>query len=354
MTARSGDVRLRELAPGDGPALARLFDASPDTGVVRFRPVFRIDPYQAMTYDGDEVGVVAERPGIDGLAGLGMIRFGEAVVRGTRRPYALLHSLVVHPDARRQGLARAIIAWRLERIEARLGGEAVIAATIQKRNAGSFAGASRWATQFIGPINGTAVGLRSTAPKVPSGVSIRHATATDYEAYVAGYVRYHEPFDLWPALDPERLAGWKGRSPVPGESMSELSVAVDNRGNLLAGLGTTEVRRVSIVHVDAMPLVMRAINAVIHVVPGDGPMEQVGVGWMWFLPGATAAARALFETARWEARSRGNVLLVSFDRRSPLRQMVNAPVWLPQTQFNLAIRSREPIRPDRLIESVQG
>src|ERR1044072_5418224 len=100
MAGPPNGYRLRDLAPGDGPAIARLFAASPDTGMVRFRPEHCIDPDPPMTYAGDE----AERDdGGDGLAGFGMVKFGAAMVRGTLRPYALLHSLVVHPDARRRG-----------------------------------------------------------------------------------------------------------------------------------------------------------------------------------------------------------------------------------------------------------
>ena len=43
---------LRELAADDGPAFGRLFDDSPDTGMIRFRPVFQVDPYLALTYGG--------------------------------------------------------------------------------------------------------------------------------------------------------------------------------------------------------------------------------------------------------------------------------------------------------------
>ncbi len=355
MAGPPNGYRLRDLAPGDGPAIARLFAASPDTGMVRFRPEYCIDPYHAMTYGGDEAGVVAERDdGADGLAGFGMVKFGAAMVRGTLRPYALLHSLVVHPDARRRGLAGAIIAWRLDRIRARLGGDAVVAAVIQKSNTGSFAGASKWATQFTEPIGGVGLGVRASAPPVPEGVTVRPAGQSDHEAFAAAYATTHADYDLWPAIDAGRLADWLGRTPIPGVPIHDLWVAEDARGNLLAGLATTEVRRVSILHIDAMPRSMRVVNALVHVVPEGGRLEQVALDWMWLRDGAEDAGRALFETVRWWARDRGNFLIAAIDRRGPLRRMVNAPFWLPQTQFNLAIRSPEPIRPDRLIESVQG
>lgn len=346
--------RLRELASGDGAAIARLFAASPDTGLIRFRPEYRIDPYQAMTYAGDEVGVVAERAGISGLAAFGMVKFGSVVVRGAERPYALLHSLVVHPDHRRRGLATAIIDWRLDRVRMALGDDAVVAATIQKSNTGSFEGAKRWATQFTEPISGIGLRTRTRAPVLPAGVRVRLATPADHDAFAAGYADVHADYDLWPALDPARLGNWMARSPIPDVPIHDLWVAEDDRGNLLAGLGATEVRRVSILRVDALPLSMRLVNALLHVVPDDGRLEQVGVDWAWLRPGAETAARALFETVRWWARDRGNLVLLSVDRRSALRRAIKVPFGMPQTQFSVAIRSPEPIRPDRLIESVQG
>ena len=65
--------RFRELAPDDGPGVASLFDASPDTGMIRFRPTFQIDPYAALTYDERQTGVVVERDGSPGLVGLGLV-----------------------------------------------------------------------------------------------------------------------------------------------------------------------------------------------------------------------------------------------------------------------------------------
>ena len=74
--------RLRDLAPDDGPEVARLFDASPDSGRIRFRPEFQVHPYVALTYDGRQAGVVVERDGADGLVGLGLVEIGDVVIRG--------------------------------------------------------------------------------------------------------------------------------------------------------------------------------------------------------------------------------------------------------------------------------
>jgi GNAT superfamily N-acetyltransferase len=345
--------RLRPLAPDDGPAIAALFSASPDTGMVRFRASYRIDPYAALVDTPHEHGIVAERPGLPGLAGLGMVKLGVAVVRGAPRPFALLHSLVVHPDARRRGLAGALIDRRLDLARETLGHEPVVVATIQKQNAASFQAAARWATQLTGPLRGTALGLRSSPPSIPAGIHVRPATPNELEAYSAGYADYHAEFDLWPSTGAAELAEWLAYAPVPAP-VRELWVVADGAGNLLAGLGLTETRRVATLHVEAMPRVMRLVNGVLRIVPTNGAMEQVTLSWMWLRPGAEGAARALFETVRWEARSRGNVLLATYDPRSRVGSMIRAPFWHPATQFSLAIRAPEPIRRNRLIESVQG
>ena len=106
--------RLRELAPDDGPAIARLFDASPDSGMIRFRPSFQVDPYLALTYDGHQAGVVVEHDGSSdptGLVGLGLVELNEIVLRGradTVRPAPLAGRPPRCPQARDRALDRRL------------------------------------------------------------------------------------------------------------------------------------------------------------------------------------------------------------------------------------------------------
>ena len=347
--------RLRDLAPDDGAAVATLFDASPDTGMIRFRPSFQVDPYVALTYDGRQAGVVVEGDGSAGLAGLGLVEFGELVLRGRRNGFALLHSLVVHPDARRRGVARAIIDWRLRRARSVLGEDAIIAATIQKSNAGSFAAAARWATQFSEPISSVAMRLRSATPAASGEAwEVRLARPEDLDAYAAGHAAFHQAgFDLWPPADTGTLRHWLGLTPVPGAPVNELWVITEPGGNILAGIGTTEVRRQSILQVERLPTTMRVFNKIFQVIPRGGTMEMVRLSRMWFGLGAEDAARHLFEVVRWRARERGNVLIATYDERGPLSGIVRPPRWMPRTSFSIALRAPEELRPDHPIEPVQ-
>ena len=57
-------------------------------------------------------GVVAETPGVDGLAGFATAFVDGATVAGRPYPTAHLENLKVRADFRRQGLGARLAAWR--------------------------------------------------------------------------------------------------------------------------------------------------------------------------------------------------------------------------------------------------
>ncbi|HEX5824737.1 MAG TPA: GNAT family N-acetyltransferase [Candidatus Limnocylindrales bacterium] len=345
-------LRLRPLEPSDGPAIAALFAASADTGAIRFRSEHRIDPYRALTYMGDDTGVVVERTETGAVVALGMWSQDEAVIRGELRPYALLHSLGVHPDVRRQGVASAIIAWRIAAVREWIGAAGFLIATIQKSNEGSFRAASRWATQVSPPMSSIAVKMRSRPPASIDGVRVRPARVDDLAEFGDRHAASRTDFDLWVPSDADRLAAWLERTPV-ATPIHELWLAEDRSGNLLAGVGVTVIGEISTLHVDAMPLPIRVVNTFVGIIPKSRQLERIALERAWFAPGAEAVGRHLFEAVRWELRGRGNVVIASFDPNGPLRAMIVAPRWLPRTAFSLAIKAELPLRPDHPFEGVQ-
>jgi len=341
--------RLRSLEPGDGPAIAALLAASPDTGTVRMRLEYKIDPYVAFTYGGHDLGVVVESDRVEGLAGMGMVRLGEAMIRGERRPLGFLYALMVHPACRRQGMARAIAERRVALATERLGADAVIMATIQQGNTGSFANARAWSSQLSRPLIMLPMPMRKSPPSGAAAGRVRPAGPKDLAAFAGGSNDFHDHFDLWSPADEESLAGWLAASPV-SDPVRKLWVIEDAAGNLLAGLGTSESRRVSTEYIDHMPVGMRALNLVLRIVPRSGSVDYPAVSKLWFKSGNESAARTLFETVRWEMRTLGEGVACTFDPEGPTARMVRRSRLQMTGRMRLAIRSQAEIRPDWFLD----
>jgi hypothetical protein len=61
------------------------------------------------------------------------------------------------------------------------------------------------------------------------------------------------------------------------------------------------------------------------------------VSKLWFAPGHRVAARAIWETIRWEWRQEADSLLIRFDPSSSLSQAIALRPWWPKSRFYLAL-----------------
>ena len=126
-------------------------------------------------------------------------------------------------------------------------------------------------------------------------------------------------------------------------------VAADSSGSLQAGIVVTEACRLLTVQVERMPAFIKLANALIRLFPSDGVLRLLTVERFWHLPGRIDAARYLYETLRWEMRSRGNILQSSVDLRDPLAKVFSLAPWEPRLELSLAIRGPVPLDEARLI-----
>ena len=312
--------------------------------MIRFRPSFQVDPYVALTYDGHQAGVVVERDGSSGPASWSVSAWSNSAGSSCavdRRRFALLHSLVVHPEVRRRGIAGAIVEWRLARARERLGDDAVIAATIQKSNAGSFAAASRWATQFTSPISSMAIGLRDSAPPASDGwLTIRPAQAgVTSRPIAAGYAAL--PRRVRPVA-PRRTStssvAWLDLSPVAG-SADQRPVGRRGRRRQRCSRGSARPRAPRLV--DPPRRAHPASIAPAQCGPPGDP-EGRSMEMVRLEPGLVSARRRGRRPARCSRRSagrhaqQGNVVIATYDRSAgPLGAMVRPSRWVPRTSFKL-------------------
>ncbi len=342
---------LRRTTRQDSAALAELSARSPDGGRIAVSPRHRVPVVEAIESGGlASLGVVAEEPGVAGVVGSAWVSFGRCRVGGEVLPYALLHSLVVHPDHRRRGIARAMTRWRLDRVDERGDGSLVLAG-IQAGNTASLANAATWADQVTGRLVITPVPMRHRPPRPRPGIAVRAVRPDELALVARGINDFHRGFDLFPEQDAGSVAAWLARSPL-ATPVHHYLVAVDARDRPVAGLGLHDEGLLGSLHVDAMPRAVRLLNVAVRVVPRDGELRTLQSWMPWYAPGSLAAARHLWQTVRWTWRDRASTVLATLDAEDPARRMVDAPFWLPTTSLTVALRTPRRLGEHALLYSL--
>lgn len=214
----------------------------------------------------------------------------------------------------------------------------MVYALIQRGNAGSFRTARTWQPALVGRITVAPLPVRERpVPAVP-GLQVRPAGPRDWEEIARKLNSFNAAFAFAPHFTSSGWSEWHTES-LLGQPWRQYLICADDAGNLLAGIGMTELSRLSVLKVVAMPPALRLLNAAVHVVPADGTLRLMQVEKAFFLPGREAAGRHLFQAAQYLWRERGSHLSVLFDPRGPLARMYALPRWLPTTTLGLALRA---------------
>ena len=342
------DLVLRDQEPGDADALEALGGQAPDGGSIAFSTQRHVPA--AADQDDHSFGVVAQDRATGALLGAARVRLGQCRVGGQLRPYALLGSLAVHAEHRRQGIGAALARWRIERATELQGPETVLVAEIQSGNVASLANARTWAEQFVGRLVVAPVPMRRRPPRPRPDVTVRPVQPGELAEVAERLDVFTADHDLARLHTAETLTAWLAGSPLP-DPVNHYLVATDRAGRLLAGMGLREAGRLSSLHVHRMPAAVRLANLALHVVPRDGVMRNLEVDKAWFAPGHAGAARQLWEAARWELRRHSTSLVATYDVTSALRPVLRTPPWMPTTSITMAVRSPVPIEPGRVLEA---
>jgi GNAT superfamily N-acetyltransferase len=342
------EVVLRPMVPEDGEALVQLALSSPDTGQIQISAVYHVDPYQmAMAQQGETVGVVATLPVSGQVVGSGFVSCSRRTYEGELRDVAWLHNLLVHPDYRRQGIAKKLASWRIACARERLGNDVIIGAAIQKGNIGSFSVANSWSAGSAGEVRGGVIAMRARPPKKLDDMQIRRVNDDDLDPVAAGLNSFYKEYNFHARQTADELRRWLEYTPVNRPIRTYL-VAENAAGELVAGMAVVEDHRMAEMQVQHLSLPLRLINKVVRLVPPDGRMKQLAVMKSWFGQGHLNTLQFIWETIRWEWRDKGNTVTFSYDPRSPLKEIFKTPPWIPQTSLTYAVSELTPESP-RLI-----
>lgn len=333
---------LREARDGDGPGLTELAAAAADTGAVRVAPHYLYDPLlTSRALRPEAVWVVAESD--EGrIVGSGTLDFRPLEIEGEVLPGAQLANLMVHPDYRRRGIATALAEWRIERA----GPDVVLVAAIQSGNEGSIANARKWATQIFGR---QMIPVFKVAPKRASGsVELRAPVNDDeWEQVAAGLTAYEGGWNL---RIPETAAEIRERlAKTPLDIPVQHAIVAVDGGRVVGGCELHEGGRLQTIVVEHMPLLLRAMNRVVRVVPRDGVVRVSAVARLWHARGREDVGRALWAHARSAAAEAGNSISAQFDPRGPLAKLIPVRPWTTKGTVTVAVRSPVRLSEERLL-----
>ena len=338
---------IRPLKPSDGSALIQLFESSPDNGRFSINACYQIDPYQAIhALHADTVGVVAETE--EGLTGVGLVKFGDCCVGGQKRPYAWLHSLLVHPNHRNKGIATRLAQERIALARERVGQNGLVLASIQEKNAVSHSVAQKWSQQQVGTLQSVLTRVCTRPPAPLPSLTVRLARPDEYDQIAVGLNRFYQDYDLYDPQTAESLATWLNETPFD-DPLRHYFIVVNEDGKLVAGLAVTRQCQLMAMQVERLPLPLALLNKVVKMVPEDGILRQLAVSKIWFVPGQLKAAQHLWEIVRWQCREWGSHLTCFYDPRSPIPTIMQIPKWLPKANLTVVATGIEAFGVERLL-----
>jgi predicted N-acetyltransferase YhbS len=333
---------LRTLQPSDSSALIKLiseFDGDMTTN-------FQVDPYTAIISGTEHrtVGVVVDCAGYDGLVGVGTVRFSHVQFNSEILPLAFLDGLKVHKDFRGQGLGYEIASWRIQQARQAYGERCVIATGMLNDNHASHAVAQKWCREFIeSAVEVLVMPLRKRAPKALDGIIVHELEKREYEEFSVKQNEFYRNHNLYSRGDTNSITNALAVS-ANGRKPYRFFVAVDIRGNLLAGAQTWARGMLKSDTINNLPTPIRILNHAVHLLPPDFKLRDVIVSGLWFESDRSNVARYLWEMMRWECKDQGTILAANFGPHDPAREAVPIKPWhQPRPKITIAMNGPAPI-----------
>ena len=339
---------LRELQPFDSPALVKLLTEFDDDLTTRFL----VDPYNAILCGTEDrtLGVVVECSGVDGLVGMGTVRFSRVQFNDQILPLAFLDGLKVQKEFRGKGLGYQIASWRIQKAREEYGGECVIGTGMLHDNHASHAVARKWCREFAeSAVDALFVPMSARRPKPLAGIQVREIDVHEYEEFAHEQNTFYRQYNLYPPGSPDSIAD-AIRISVEGKKPYRFMAAVDARGNLLAGAQTWARGILKSDTVNRLPPLLRLLNRVVHLLPPDFTLRDVAVSGLWYQSGQIETGQYLWETLRWICRDQGTILAAGFDSRDPARNVMTLKPWhQPRPKITFALHGPAPIHREQLL-----
>lgn len=339
---------LREIQPTDSPGLEQLITGFGGDLTTRFQ----VDPYAAIVYGTEfrTTGVVVETAGHTGFVGMGTVRFSTVQYNREILPLAFLDGLKVHQEFRGNGLGHQIAGWRIQKAREQYGDQCVIGTGMLHDNHASHAVAAKWSRDFAeSAIEVRILPVLARPPRPVAGVTVRQIDPQEYEEFASRQNAFYREYNLYPPTSPQVIANTLKIS-VEGRYPYRYYVAVDDRGNLLAGAQTWARGVLKSDTVNHLPAPMLFMNKLLHVLPSDFVIRDISVSGLWYETSHKRSAQYLWEMMRWLCRDQGTNLTASFDVRDPSMNLISLKPWnQPRPKITLAMHAPTSLNQEQLL-----
>jgi len=343
-------VEYRLVKPEDSPELESLINATADSGSIGFTDEYQADLLEVHRELAEEFhGAVAvlERK-IVGMV-FGEVRWVQC--SGKVVPGVYISHLRVHPDYRRQGIARGLADWALEYITDLLRSDTVLYGAIMDGNVSTKL-ADQYKFETTKSIQGGIVPMSKRPPAPVGGLEVRLAERNELSAVAEGMNAFYREHNLWIPVSVDTLEDFL-RQEVDEVKPNQLYVAVRS-GKIVAGLSLSDRTKLVRMRLTRAPWHVRALGSRLGVLPASGLMDALTVRRVWFKEGELEAARYLWDSLRYELREKGNSMGIAYDPRDRLAEVFQIPFWLPMFQGRYLVRSSDLLESERLIYCLAG